>query len=216
MKRNNRAMKIIVNVTILSLMLALTGCSYHQLSPAKAPPSFRTIHATAKIISPEKIISAPLFIAFPTKKSVRIDALDAFGVTQVVILLDSRRLELYSMADRCYAVKKSWLSKLGHISGRAFNYQNIIEWLFPESWPEKPVTYRLFSYKKQYLDISHFPPTFDGNGRVVISYPVKNVEISIKWNEDRLSSSMQSSMTLPGEWLKCMNFPFSDAILKVE
>ncbi|MGB3977156.1 MAG: hypothetical protein WBM27_12225 [bacterium] len=207
-------MKSAVNLTLIVFVIALTGCSCRPFTASKSAAAVRTIQATAKITSPRKIVTAPIFIVFPTEKSVRIDVQDVLGITQMVIQADLKYLELFSLSDRCRAVKKSWLSKLASLSGAALKYEYVIGCVFPNIWPDNPVTHRFFSDKKQCFDIVQYPPVSGSNGRVVIRYPAENIEVSIKWNDDRVSPSLRSSLTMSGEWRKCKELSIFDMMLR--
>lgn len=205
--------KTILRFLLCGLMVLSAGCIRRPVPVHGTGCDYRFIRAVVKIAVPDKIITAAVSVTIGNGNRIRIDARDMFGVTQAVILLSANRIEWYSMTDRCRSVKKAWVSKLSYVCGTPLRYERLVEWLFPESWPETPVTYRIAPRGPGQWDITHYPSAEEGYGRVLVHVPGNNLKISIHWIAEDRGAVKLPEMEIPGTWRDCPEIPLFDALI---
>jgi hypothetical protein len=195
-------------------MVLLSGCVKRPLPINGTSCDYRFIRAAVKIAAPEKIMTAVVSVTIGSGNCIRIDAADMFGVTQAVIVMSAGRIEWYSMSDRCRAVKNAWVSKLSYACETSLQYNRLTGWLFPESWPKTPVTYRIAPRGRRQCDITQYPPVEDDYGRVVVHIPGHDLKISINWIAEEENTVLMPELEIPGSWRDCTEFPLVDAMIR--
>jgi hypothetical protein len=181
-------------MSLLMFVLSLVGCRKFPSLELNETLDLRQISATAKFKSPQKVVSSTALITVAEDRFIRLDFLDVFGLTRMIIIACPKHIVLIDVANRCKSSSSGWLSKLSIASGSDVSLNTLAGWLFPQSWPDTARTFRAAREGNFHYDISIYPPEINNNeGETFICVPEHGIEVSFLWTDQYMISNYPAS-----------------------